>query len=259
MAVQAFESLGRLALSYQGGVTSLGGCAGHEGIGIMTLRTSRLAAGAAMAATLSLAATPAFADGWGGRHRHHGGDDAGWIIGGLIGIGAIAAIASSANKNKRERDSRYADREEGYPDRDYDSDEQDQADGYASGGDHYVPGVEGSYSTRERDLDGEGDDDEAGPADADQSYRYGDDGGDAAEPSDVRRDEAIDNRSAAVDACTAAVQRDSARVESVVKTTRDGSGWSIAGKIAGGKDFACTIDDDGSVSEATVDGGGVFD
>ena len=227
----------------------------------MAFRTSRLAAGAALAAVFSLAATPAFADGWGGRHRHrhHGGGDAGWIIGSLIGIGAIAAIASSVNKNKGERDSRYDERDEVYPDRDYDSADQDEPDRYAAGGDHYVPGVEGSYSDRAPDLGDDGDRDEAGPAAEDQGYGNGDDSADEAEPSDVRRDEAIDNRSAAVDACTAAVQRDSARVESVDKTTREGSGWSIAGRVTGGKDFACSVDDDGSVSEATVDGGGVFD
>jgi hypothetical protein len=214
----------------------------------MTLRTSRLAAGAAMAAALSLVASPAFADGWGGRRHHRGGDDAGWIIGSIIGIGAIAAIASAASeKNRRERAENYRG---GYPDRDSDYRNDEQAEGYAGRDEHYVPGYEGGVSGRDY-----GDDEDRGA----ESYRFGEGDADEAEPSAAKRDEAVDDSTAALDACKGEVERDSARVESVETTTREGSGWRIAGRVNGGKDFACTIDDDGSVSEATVDGGGVFD
>ena len=69
---------------------------------------SRLAAVLASAAALSLSATPAAAQGWGwggnwGGHRHHDHIDAGDVIAGVLIIGGIAAIASAASKNKRDR------------------------------------------------------------------------------------------------------------------------------------------------------------
>jgi hypothetical protein len=83
----------------------------------MKLKASRTAALFASAAALSLLATPALAQrGWGGGyggggwgHRDH--DDTGaWVVGGIIGIGMIAAIASAASKsdkNRRARDRDY--------------------------------------------------------------------------------------------------------------------------------------------------------
>ena len=86
----------------------------------------------ATAAALTMAATPAAAAelpvvnsapaqvdtgaphdaaGWGyGRRRHRGGVDAGDVIAGVLVIGAIAAIAGSANNRNRNRD-RYEERE----------------------------------------------------------------------------------------------------------------------------------------------------
>ena len=80
----------------------------------MVRNISRMGAALAMAASLSMAATPALADGWGGgwggrgyHHRHHdGGGTAAAIIAGLIGVGIIAAVASSNNKHNRDRDYR---------------------------------------------------------------------------------------------------------------------------------------------------------
>lgn len=72
----------------------------------MNIFRSRTASALAMAAALSLTATPALARGY---HRHHdrGGVDAGDIFAGLLVIGGIAAIASAASKKKDE--SREAD------------------------------------------------------------------------------------------------------------------------------------------------------
>ncbi len=58
------------------------------------------------------------------RHRHRG-IDAGDVFAGVLILGGIAAVASAANKNKRdrdyrERDYRYRDRDRNYRDRDYD-------------------------------------------------------------------------------------------------------------------------------------------
>ncbi|SKB58947.1 hypothetical protein [Sphingopyxis flava] len=66
-------------------------------------------AAAVLVTTIGASSTPAEArgrhGGWG--HRHHDRIDAGDVIGGLFVIGAIAAIASAASKQKRDRDGRY--------------------------------------------------------------------------------------------------------------------------------------------------------
>lgn len=83
------------------------------------MRISRFASGLAMAAALSMTASPVLADGWGGHGYHHDHDDTGWIVGGILGIGLIAAIAaSSSNKAKREREARERDDDYRY-DEDY--------------------------------------------------------------------------------------------------------------------------------------------
>lgn len=77
----------------------------------MLSRNSRLAAVLASAATLSMVATPAFAQSWGGwggdwgsdwgRRRNH--VDVGEVLAGIAILGAIAAIANTANQNNRDR------------------------------------------------------------------------------------------------------------------------------------------------------------
>lgn len=82
-------------------------------------KKSRFSAALASAAVLSMVASPAFAQSWGGgwgdnwgggwgRHRSH--VDAGDILAGILIIGGIAAIANAASKSKRDRrddDRRY--------------------------------------------------------------------------------------------------------------------------------------------------------
>lgn len=87
----------------------------------MTRKTTRFAAVLLSAAALSMAATPAMAQGWGwgGRHHHRDRVDAGDILTGILIIGGIAAIASAAsNSNKRDRDRRRHE-ERRYPDQQY--------------------------------------------------------------------------------------------------------------------------------------------
>ncbi|WP_156320025.1 hypothetical protein [Croceibacterium atlanticum] len=101
----------------------------------MALGTNRLAAASALAAALSMAATPAAAIGLPGpagetrihdgdmasayhrRHRHHrgGGVDAGDILAGVLILGGIAAVASAASQSG-DRQERYPEREP-YPSR----------------------------------------------------------------------------------------------------------------------------------------------
>lgn len=67
----------------------------------------RGAAALALAASLSMAATPALArgwgGGWGGHSRHHDRIDGGDVLAGILIIGGIAAIASAANKAAKQR------------------------------------------------------------------------------------------------------------------------------------------------------------
>lgn len=84
----------------------------------MTLR-SKLALGLAAAAMVVTPMTPAFArsygwgapgygSGWGNRWRGrpYRRDNSGAVIGALLGVGIIAAIATSASKSNRDRDAR---------------------------------------------------------------------------------------------------------------------------------------------------------
>jgi hypothetical protein len=74
----------------------------------MARMTYRFASLAAIAAALSLAATPASAREW---HRYHrGGVDGGDILAGALLFGGIVAIASAASKAQRDREVR-----ENYP------------------------------------------------------------------------------------------------------------------------------------------------
>lgn len=73
--------------------------------------TSLAAAAAVVVTSIGISAVPAEArsrhGGWG--HRHHDRISTGDVLGGLLIIGTIAAIAGAASKNKRERapDYRY--------------------------------------------------------------------------------------------------------------------------------------------------------
>ena len=104
----------------------------------------------ASAAALTLVATSALADrGWGGGRGHHrGNDDTGaWIVGGIIGIGMIAAIASAASKSNRDRQTR----EGTYRGDDYRQDDYRRDNSrYGSRSDD----GRGSYSGADRGIDG---------------------------------------------------------------------------------------------------------
>jgi hypothetical protein len=98
---------------------------------MMKILRSRTAIALGSAAAFAISASPALAQRWGGgwgggygQRDHH--DDTGWIVGGIIGIGMIAAIASAASKSKRDNQARY-------PERDYRNDDY-RGDGYRGGG-----------------------------------------------------------------------------------------------------------------------------
>jgi hypothetical protein len=166
--------------------------------------------------TVGLSATPAEArqrhGGWG--YRHHDRIDAGDVIGGLLGLGTIAAIASAASKNKAERRSdRY--------DPPYREDDDRDA----------------RYDSRDRD------DDDAG------SYGSADDAAPGSQRADVEvrpYGTGADEQRAA-DACSWAVEGDmgrDSRVDSVDKTEPNNGGWYVTGTASrlGGevKSFGCS-------------------
>ncbi len=189
----------------------------------MNILRSRKAVALASAAALAMTATPVLAQGWGGGwgggHRRHHNDDTGWIVGGLIGLITIGAIAASAsNKNKRDRD-----RDGRYPDRDY-RDDGYRDGGYRGGG---YRGDDSRYGNR-----------------SDSGYR---DQGYRSSSSSRGIDGAVDN-------CASEVERGSTRIESVDSVAREGEGWRIEGRVSGGKPFTCTADRSGRISGVSVDG-----
>ncbi len=180
----------------------------------------------ALAAALSLSASPAFAakiyvpvildhsgavasapvgadtanqsrswGGWGGR-RHRDDVSVGDVLTGVLIIGGIAAIASAASKGSRDRQ---------------------QQDTYR-------------YPAPESRSD---------------SGRYG-------EPVPQRSWGSERNIDRAVDACVAEVERGERRVETVDSVGRNGDGWRVSGQVSGGRGFNCSVDRDGRVR--TVDG-----
>lgn len=64
---------------------------------------SRFASALALAAALSMAATPAAARGYYGSRHHHHGIDGGDILAGVLILGGIAAIASAASNSSKNR------------------------------------------------------------------------------------------------------------------------------------------------------------
>ncbi len=180
----------------------------------MTIFGSRSAKLLAAATALSMVATPAFADrGWGGGYGHdRGNDDTGaWVVGGIIGIGMIAAIASAASKSNRDREARNPDyRGDDYRSNDTWRSGDSQRDDYRYG--NRSDDTRGSYSGADRGIDG------------------------------------------AVDRCVSEVERGSTRVETVDSVNRDANGWRVAGRIAGGQSFDCSIDGQGRIRGVNVAG-----
>lgn len=168
-------------------------------------KTSKLAGGLVVAAMLVTSAAPASARGYYGHGRpyHHdrGGSDAGAVIGTILGVGILAAIAASAVKQNA--DKRRSE------DRGYDPRDDDRSDQRADEG-PYDPRYEG----------GEYDD------------RYGGyDSGRAEGDSYAGED-------AAVDACALAAREQASRnggfaeVRDVTDVRPFGNGWDVTGTVS---------------------------
>jgi hypothetical protein len=174
------------------------------------------AAALALLASVSMAASPALArDRWG---RHHDDIDAGDVITGILIIGGIAAIASAASSDdKRRRDRERREREEREA-RDYRYEGQDDSRGYGQ--------------SDERPEWHEG------------GTRY-----------DSGTSTGVGGINAAIERCTSEIERGRAQVAEVETVGKQGDGWRVEGRTAGGEAFACTIDRDGRIRSATVGGG----
>lgn len=59
---------------------------------------------------------------------------------------------------------------------------------------------------------------------------------------------------AAVDACVDEIERGNREVGSVDNVNRESQGWRIDGLLSGGREFSCTVDRDGRILRAAVDG-----
>ncbi|WP_052768963.1 hypothetical protein [Aurantiacibacter marinus] len=176
----------------------------------MITKPSKITTGAALAAALSMVATPAAAvdlpyigvsdvavqtgaaeeqNQHRYRHRRHRdrGIDAGDVIAGVLVLGTIAAIAGSGRNRDRDRvrDRDYRDRD--YRDRD-DRRNRDERRNYDSSG--------------------------------------------------------LDN---AAEMCADQVERGNERVEEISSARRTADGWRVAGTLSGGEGWSCWIDNDGRI------------
>lgn len=180
----------------------------------MALTGNRLAMGTALAAVLSMVATPVLAadiplpraahaaapadDIAQHRRRHNNGVDAGDIIAGVLVLGGIAAIAGAASKADR-RDRDYRD----YPEpRPYPEDPRYRAPTEPYRGDYQSGGQSGGMDR-------------------------------------------------AVDMCVAEVER-SAQVGTVDNASRNGDGWFISGETGNGAPWTCRIGNDGRISDVDL-------
>lgn len=87
-----------------------------------------------------------------------------------------------------------------------------------------------------------------------ESGRYGDSRDPRAEEGRGDLPRGASEMGGAVDACVAEIERGDRQVESVDNVSRDPEGWRVDGRLGNGRDFSCTIDRDGRVRRATVDG-----
>jgi len=181
---------------------------------------SKLTLAAAAAAMVLVTAAPASARGYGGRwgrypQHHRGNDNTGAVIGAILGVGLIAAIASSAAR-QREADRRYPPPRTA--DRNYDPRYDDR--GY-DGRDYRAGDYEGGYGNRDSGYTG------AGSADG-----YGDDG------YENRADYAGSDEDAAVDACALAAHDEASRsgsfaeIRDITGARPFGNGWDVTGTVS---------------------------
>lgn len=189
----------------------------------MRIFRSRAAVSLAALAALTMTASPALAhgrDGWRYRHHRGGGIDGGDVLAGVLVIGGIAAIMSAASKKDKDAEQAQPNRYPGGP----------QADEQGYGDEPAEP----EYGARDGDVD-------QVPADADAD-------------ADADRGTARGSFDGAVDACSAALDRSERQLDTVENVRRMGGRYSVEGRLQDGHDYACSVDDGGTVRSVAVDG-----
>ena len=186
---------------------------------------SRSAVSVAAAAALAMTASPAMA-----RHYHRDrGIDGGDVLAGVLIIGGIAAIASAASKDRRDRETRYPDR---YPrEGDYRSYPNDDPD-YRNDRDYRSQRDEPYYRNPSGGYDYD-----------DRQEQYG--------SRDWRDAGSMDG---AVSSCVGEIERGRDDVDTVESVEREDEGWRVAGRVESGREFTCTVDGDGRIRRVAVDG-----
>lgn len=58
----------------------------------------------------------------------------------------------------------------------------------------------------------------------------------------------------AIQRCTSELERSDARIADVEAVNKQGDGWRVEGRMAGGQTFTCAVDRDGRIRSATVGG-----
>ena len=58
----------------------------------------------------------------------------------------------------------------------------------------------------------------------------------------------------AIQRCTSEIERGNSRIADVEAVNKQGDGWRVEGRMAGGQTFACAVDRDGRIRSATVGG-----
>lgn len=201
----------------------------------MKFLASRTATALAVLAAATLTASPALArdrhyGGWDHHHRHRGGGiDGGDVLAGLLIVGGIAAIATAvSNADNQDRAETPPRSYPGGPDY-----RVDQSDGYGDAPDY--PGDDG------RGYDG-------------SSYGGSDYRGDT--PQGGAQSQGSFDR--AVDACSAELERGDRRIDSVETVGRMGDRFNVQGRLSDGRGYACSVDVDGRIRSAAVDGQAVI-
>lgn len=192
----------------------------------MRIFRSRTAVSLAALAALTMTASPALAhgrDGWRYRHHRGGGIDGGDVLAGVLVIGGLAAIMSAASKKDKDADQAQPYRYPGGPQA------EDQGYGDQGYGDEQAGP---DYGARDDQV-------EAAPADADRGTARGSFGG---------------SFDGAVDACSAALDRSERQLDTVENVRRMGGRYSVEGRLQDGHDYACSVDDGGTVRSVAVDG-----
>jgi hypothetical protein len=93
-----------------------------------------------------------------------------------------------------------------------------------------------------------------------QSQDYGRDGQGDARPEwrEGGTSTGVGGLNGAVDSCVSEIERGNRHIDGVETVSKQGDGWRVEGRMAGGESFTCAVDGDGRVRSANVGGGASY-